>query len=89
MLESSLEQLFRRLVRKQGAMTFKLSPTIKGIPDRCVIKDGRTHFVELKQGSGKLSPAQVAYQRKMKDVGGVEVITLYGEEQVRKWVSKL
>lgn len=43
--------------KKEGAK-LKLMGVIAGAPDILILKNGITHFIELKKLSGKLSPAQ-------------------------------
>ena len=85
--EAQLEEIFRRRVRMSlGGIVSKLAPTTAGMPDRLVIlPGGRLYLVELKTEEGKLSPIQVAWHTKVKDLGA-PVHVLYGEEQIRSWI---
>lgn len=87
MRESSVEALLHREVRKAGGNTFKLAPTIKGIPDRLVLlPGGQVHLVELKAEGGRLSPAQRLWHDRAAALGTtVHVIT--GSSQARRWVE--
>lgn len=86
-LESHLEAVFSKRVRKMGGYTIKLAPTERGVPDRlAVFPKGRMFLVELKTEKGRLSPLQVHWHGRMAD-RGVRVYTLYGEAQIKEWVA--
>lgn len=85
--ETKLERLLHKLVRQRGGMSEKLSPNTAGTPDRLVLMPGgKVYLVELKTLTGRLSPAQVLWHSKAA-ARGTEVITLYGEKQIRAWVD--
>lgn len=66
MLEKSVEQYLRRQVVARGGLCVKMD-TEKGIPDRLVLTaDGRHCFVELKQPTGRLSPIQIEYHKRLR-----------------------
>lgn len=89
MLESQLEKTFRRRIRILGGMVVQLMPTVAGIPDRLVLMPGgRMYLVELKTRTGRLSPVQREWHRKVGLIG-VPVVTLYGLGEVVKWVDDL
>lgn len=86
-LESELERRFRDLVRRSGGISRKLVPTVKGTPDRLIItRDGRVLFVELKTETGTLSAAQRLQHARYAELG-VNVVTLYGWDQIKTWAS--
>ena len=87
MRESAVEALLHRLVKSVGGMSFKLAPTVKGLPDRLVVlPHGQVHLVELKAEGGRLSPAQRLLHSRLAE-RGVEVQVLTGPDEVRAWVD--
>jgi len=87
-LESALEGYFRKRVRGMGAMTIKLAPTVRGIPDRLVIMPkGRFALVELKTERGRLSEIQKHWHEQLYRLTGVVVVVLYGKPEIDRWVT--
>lgn len=87
-LESALEGYFRKRVRGMGAMTIKLAPTVRGIPDRLVIMPkGRFALVELKTDRGRLSEIQKHWHEQLYRLTGVVVVVLYGKVEIDRWVT--
>ena len=77
-----------RLVKLGGGLSFKLAPTVKGLPDRLVVlPHGQVFLVELKAVGGRLSPAQRVLHRRLAQ-RGVEVKVLTGPGEVRAWVDR-
>lgn len=77
MLESEIERILTREVKKLGGRAFKwVSPGNDGVPDRIVIfPDKRPVFVELKTDRGRLSALQSVQIKRLKDLGqAVEVV---------------
>lgn len=84
MLERDVEKLLVQGVKKLGGRAYKwVSPGEAGVPDRLVfLPGGRILIVELKTDRGVLSKVQKLQHKRLKDLGR-EVITLYGEIDVR------
>jgi hypothetical protein len=53
------------------AMRFKAQGVVAGVPDLCIIIEGRPYFLELKAPGGRLSDAQRFVMRKLDDAGAV------------------
>jgi hypothetical protein len=53
------------------AMRFKAQGVVAGVPDLCIIVDGRAHFLELKAPGGRLSDVQRFVMRKLDEAGAV------------------
>ena len=88
MRESAVEALLHRLVKAAGGLSFKLAPTVKGLPDRLVVlPHGQVFLVELKAEGGRLSPAQRLLHSRLAE-RGVEVHVLTGPGEVRAWVDR-
>lgn len=59
--EAYVEQYLRKRCIENGFICWKFtSPNTAGVPDRIVVANGETFFVELKRSGGKLSKLQVA-----------------------------
>lgn len=59
MRESKIEKALTAEVKRIGGYCFKLVPTLeKGLPDRLVLFQGRTYFIELKNEKGVISTKQ-------------------------------
>jgi hypothetical protein len=90
MRETVIERRLTQAVRKAGGVAYKfVSPGHSGVPDRLIIlPSGRVIFVELKTETGKLSKLQIATQALMRKMG-VDVRTLYGADQVDRFVEEV
>jgi len=87
MRESAVEALLHRLVKSVGGLSFKLAPTVKGLPDRLVVlPHGQVHLVELKAVGGRLSPAQRVLHSRLAE-RGVTVHVITGSSEARQWVE--
>lgn len=84
MLESAVEAVFAKRVRDLGGLSFKFAPLHAGNPDRIVIIDGQTIFVELKADGGTLDPAQILWHRRALE-RGVRVHVVTGSAEARSW----
>lgn len=88
-VEASLERLLFSRVRGIGGIALKLSPNVKGTPDRLVLLPvGRMYLVELKTTTGRLSPAQKIWHERAAAIG-VHVVTLHGAQAISDWVSQV
>ncbi len=59
MLESKIQSKIIKKMESLGWLCMKLIKTNKnGIPDLCLLKDGKTIFIEVKQPTGILSEIQ-------------------------------
>ena len=59
MLEKQIEKYLVKKVTQSKGLTFKWISTVTGVPDRIVFLNNRVLLVELKTGTGHLSPRQV------------------------------
>lgn len=70
--EGTIENYLRDRCRHMGYICFKFAPCgINGIPDRIVIGNGQTVFVELKAPGERPRKNQIAIHRKMRAAGAV------------------
>lgn len=68
--EKRLERELTNRCRVLGALCLKFtSPSFSGVPDRMILKNGRTCFVELKSEGQSLRPRQKAVQSLFQDKG--------------------
>jgi VRR-NUC domain len=76
---------------------FKLSPYelgmlkragyVAGIPDRCILWNGKAHFLECKGPRGRLSPAQEEMFVRIEDTG-CEVAVVRSVDDVESWLLR-
>ena len=59
MLEKQIEKYLVKRVTENEGLTFKWLSTVTGVPDRLVFLNNQVHLVELKTGTGHLSPRQM------------------------------
>lgn len=75
--------------RREGWKAIKLMPSEKGVPDRIVIiPGGEILLVELKTETGRLSPAQREWHRRV-GVLGVHVYVVKGPKEVKQWIESI
>lgn len=87
MRESEVEAYLHRQVRALGGRSYKMAPTIKGMPDRLVLlPGGHTLLVELKTKGGRVSPAQQLWHTRAAQCG-VQVAVLSSKEEVDLWLD--
>lgn len=76
-------------VKALGGRCYKwVSPGNVGVPDRIVLYDGRTIFVELKTDDGRLSPVQARQIQRITEMGN-EVEVVYGPGGVDDFLRRL
>ena len=90
MLEKEVERKLIKGVHLIGGRAYKfVSPGNDGVPDRIVVlPGGRIIFVELKTETGKLASRQKIQMKSLTRLG-CEVWTLWGEEDVKKFLAYL
>ena len=87
--ENYVEEYLRKKSRERGYLCFKFAPCgINGIPDRIVIGNGYTVFVELKAPGEKPRPNQLAMHRIMRKAGA-EVRVIDTREGVDAFLEDL
>lgn len=89
MIENDIETYFTKQVKLGGGLCFKFtSPSNRGVPDRVVIMNGHTVFVELKRPGGKPRKLQdIILKRIIKRGGDARVIDT--KEQVDDFIRSL
>lgn len=87
--ENKVERYLHKEVTKIGGTTRKfVSPGVSGVPDRITVYEGRISFVEVKTVDGVESSSQKRESERLRACGA-EVFTLYGEEDVNRFVMML
>ena len=88
-LENDIEKRLIKKVRALGGLTFKFtSPSTKGVPDRIVIYNGRTHFIELKRPNGAPRSLQLYWIAKINSQG-VNALILRTFDEVDEFIENL
>ncbi len=90
MRESQIESFLVRKVKEHGGLCYKfVSPGNPGVPDRIVITpNGKTIYVELKTGTGRLAKIQ-KWQRSEMEKRGADVRVLYGLDDVKEFLREV
>ena len=88
-LENDIENRLIKKVSALGGLTFKFtSPSTKGVPDRIVIYNGRTHFIELKRPTGIPGALQLYWIAKINGQG-VNALILRTFDEVDEFIENL
>lgn len=87
--EGAIENYLKQRCEKQGWLCYKFMPCgYNGVPDRIVIGNGRTIFVELKAPGETPRKNQLAIHKKMRKAGA-EVHVIDTKEQVDAFIDDL
>lgn len=87
-LESRIQTDFIHDIRARGGLAYKLAPTAKGIPDLLVVSpEGELFLVEMKQSSGRVSPAQRVQHHRLAQ-RGVTIYILRSREEGDAWLRE-
>jgi hypothetical protein len=87
--ENKVETYLSDKVKEIGGLCYKwTSPGRPGVPDRIVIHEGNSYFVEIKTVDGRLSGQQLREFARLRDKGA-EVFSLYGVEEVDEFIVRL
>ena len=88
-IENDIETYFTKQVKLHHGECFKfVSPSNRGVPDRIVILNGHTVFVELKAPDEKPRKLQVAVIKKMIRAGA-DVRVIDTKEKVDDFIKNL
>lgn len=80
--EGIIENYLNKAAKDHGFLSMKFtSPNLNGVPDRIIIGNGYTVFVEVKKPDGKLDRLQVEVIKKLKSYGAY-VTVVYTKEDV-------
>lgn len=68
-LESKIENYLKTETEKRGGLCLKFNSGVIGVPDRIILLDGHTYFVECKRPGETPRKSQVSMHRKMNRCG--------------------
>lgn len=89
MLEKTVEQYLKDKVESIGGLCPKfISPGYNGVPDRIILYNGYTVFVETKAPGGKPRPLQKKIQAQMKKAGA-EIHNIDTRKKVDELINDL
>lgn len=87
--EGRIENHLIKRCKQHGFLTYKFtSPGHRGVPDRIVIGNNHTIFIELKSATGTLSPLQKTTINKMKKAGA-NVFVCKSKNEVDKIINMI
>lgn len=87
--EGIIEKYLVRQAKFHGFLCYKfISPSNSGVPDRILIGNGHTIFVETKSKTGKLSELQKEIIKEMKKQGAT-VYVPYTKKQVDSIIQSI
>lgn len=79
--EAKIEDYFEKAAKRNNFLQYKFTSGVTGVPDRIIVGNGLTAFVELKAAKGKLSQRQKLVINDIKRRGGL-VFVPYSKEDV-------
>ena len=85
--ESALESYFQEQAEKHGFLQYKFLSGVTGVPDRIIIGNGITAFVELKDKNGRLSKRQQFVIQSMRNHGAI-VYVPFSKEDIDEILTK-
>lgn len=89
MTEKTIETHLRNQIEKINGKAFKFSsPGNNGVPDRIILCQGNTYFVELKKPGEKLRPLQRVMKKRFKKLG-FNVYVLDSIDSVNKFIANI
>lgn len=87
--EAAIERYLRDSVKAIGGKAIKMIPTFEnGIPDRQVLYNGISVFVELKKVKANPRPLQLAYTKEL-EAQGFKCFVIRTREEVDQLISYL
>jgi hypothetical protein len=89
MLEKYLEEKLRASVKRLGGLALKFtSPGFNSVPDRVILFNGRTWFVEVKRPGQKPTPEQRICHQKFLSLG-IRVWVVSSDETLKEFLDEL
>lgn len=87
--EREIEKYLREKIKEIGGRAIKMVPAFEsGIPDRQILYQGRTVFVELKKAGKNPSAIQAVFMRELEKMG-FETRVIDSKEKVNQLISFL
>lgn len=85
--EGIIENYLIKSSKKHGFLCMKFtSPNLNGVPDRIVIGNGYTIFVEVKKPDGRLDKLQIEIIKQMQKAGAY-VVVVYTKDDIDKLLN--
>lgn len=70
MYERELEKRLGKAIRARKGIYMKfVSPNCRGVPDRIILLNGKTFFIEVKRPGGVISPIQKLMIKRLRRIG--------------------
>lgn len=87
--ESQIEKYLIERVKAIDGLCWKfVSPGVSGVPDRIILIEGRTYFVEVKTEGGRFEKIQYHRCRQIRDCGHT-VDIVRSKEQVETLIERI
>lgn len=86
--ENRVEKYLRDEVKALDGLCLKFTSSVNGVPDRIVLLNEHTVFIELKAKGGRLSPLQQVQIARMQD-RGADVRVLNTRELVDEFIAEI
>lgn len=86
--EGYVEKYLKKQIIAEGGLCFKFTSGVNGVPDRIIVINGLTLFVETKSHNGTLSPLQKVQIKRMRDQGA-DVRVTHTRELVDELITEL
>lgn len=87
--EGNVERYLREEIKRRGGICYKLPPSgINGVPDRVIIYNGRTLFIETKAPNGHLRKNQQLRINEIRNCGGFAEVC-YTRKQINDLLHDL
>lgn len=87
--EVSIERKLRNEVNRIGGLCFKFNSGVTGVPDRIIIYNGKTIFVETKKPKGGKISGKQKYWLNVIRKSKVEALTIFTKEEIEVFIERL
>ena len=87
--EVSIERKLRKEVNRIGGLCFKFNSGVTGVPDRIVVYEGKTIFVEMKRTTSGIISDKQKYWLKQINARKVRAIVIHTKTQVDEFIQRL
>lgn len=88
--EGEIENYLGKLCKYNDILYYKFTaPSILGVPDRILLGNNKTVFVELKRPGGKPRASQQAIFKRMQQHSGQQVYIVSTKAEARRMVARI
>lgn len=88
--EGEIEDYLGKLCKYNDILYYKFTaPSTLGVPDRILLGNNKTAFVELKRPGGKPRPSQLAIFKRMQRHSGQPVYVVSTKAEARQIIAKI